>query len=231
MKLTKEQLKEAVTTIYEGLSQGQTDKDIIEEMGISADQYEKLKSAMFEAKTEELKARPHEHIYVDYMLAQSGNIRDLTDMISQMHSTKNYAAMVGAVRARSDIIDRLIEKGQQFGIIHKKPDRKEIVAGVMVAELSDKQLKKMILGELGMLNNLRKQFGEKNLADIDRNVELHSGPALPMEKKDEEEEGEIIEATVFDKKDVPRTNKAKTTQVRKGRRTVRKPSPLDLGEK
>ena len=35
MKLTKKQrLKEAIATIYEGLAQGQTDKDLIEDMRV-----------------------------------------------------------------------------------------------------------------------------------------------------------------------------------------------------
>lgn len=220
MKLTKEQLKEAIATLYNGLSEGMTDKEVFEEMGITAEDYKALKISMLEGKAEELRSKPHEHTYVEYLISQSANIRDLTSIIDKMDSKEQYASMVGAVRARADILDRLIEKGQAFGLIHKKAERKEIVAGVVVSELSDPQLKKLILGELSMLNDLRKQFGEKNFSKIEVPDELHTGPALVEEPKSKEDVG------VFKKEDLPKTNKAKTSKISKGRKKIRKPSPI-----
>jgi len=222
MKLTKAQLKEAAATIYNKLSDGLTDKEVIEDMGLAVDEYMVLKEAMLDQKADEVRSRPHEHIYIEYMIAQPGNVRDLTAMIDSLHKKKQYSALVSAVRARSDILDRLVEKGQEFGLIHKTPERKEIVAGVMIAELSNTELKKLILGELGMLNDLRKQFGEKNFAEVKEENDIHYGRALPP--KPESEEG----AKVLGKNEVPKHNKANASKVRKGRRVLRKPAPINV---
>ena len=223
MRLTKEQLKEAVSTIYDGLSQGLSDGEVMEEMGLTRDEYESLKEAMFDAKTQELRGRPYEHVYVEYMLAQSANIRDLTSMIDKMHSKDQYQSLVGAIRARADILDRLIEKGQTFGIIHKKPERKEIVAGVVVSKLSDPQLKKLILGELSMLDGLRKKFGEKDFGELASPEDIHTGPVL-----EEFKEEETAEKKTYEKGELAKGNKAKTSKIRKGRKKIRKPRVLDI---
>ncbi len=219
MAFTKEQEKEAVETIFTKLSSGLSDKQIIQDMGLTVEEYVGLKGAMLDAKADEVRSRPHEHVYVEYMIAQMGNVRDLSSMIDQMHVKKKYASLVSAVRARSDILDNLIEKGQEFGLIHKKPERKEIVAGVMVSELSNDKLKKLIIGELGVLNNLRKEFGEKDFAKIEASDSLHHGPALP--EKIEAEDG------VMTPDEVPHKNKAVTSKVSKGRRVLRKPPPIE----
>ena len=113
-------------------------------MGLSADEFDELKVSMFDAKADEMRSRPDEHVYVEYLLNQSRNIRDLTDMIKEFKTSKQYGSMVGAVRARAEIYDKLIAKGQEFGLITKTPERKEIVAGVLVAELSNKNFRRLL---------------------------------------------------------------------------------------
>jgi len=226
MRLTKQQLKDAISTIYDGLSQGLTDNEVADEMGITLEEYEELKIAMFDAKTQELRSRPYEHVYVEYMLAQAANLRDLTSVIDKMHSSNQYQSLVGAVRARADILDRLITKGQEFGIIHKKTERKEIVAGVIVSQLSDPQLKKLILGELSVLNDMRKKFGEKDISLLEPPTEIYTGPVLEEFQNEEFQDERVSQKKTYEKGEIPKGAKAKTNKISKGRKKIKKPALL-----
>lgn len=220
MKLSKKQILEAAITIYEKLASGLSDNEVMEEMGLLPDEYNQLKTAMLDNKADEIREKPVEHTFVEYLINQSTNIRDLTNMIQDFYRTKSYGPMVGAVRARAEIFDKILTKGQEFGLIHKEPDKKQILAGVAVTELSNKQLRKMIKGELKILGKLQKQFGEKNLLELPEHESLYSGPRLMPEVKP-------IKGEIIKDKEGKIKGKAKTNKVHKGRRVLKPRAPLE----
>lgn len=214
MKLSKEQLREAVMRIYGLLCEGDEEGDILDEMGISADEYEKLKAAMFEYKSEELRSKPIEHIYVQYIIDQTKNLKDLDKFIRESRASKQSSNLVGAVRARAEIYDRLITKGQEFGIIKKMPNRTEIVGGVVLAELTNKELKKQMTGALSELNFLLEKYGDKDIIDVTPG-KIHQGKGLPAAVLNPKEEAD--DSGIKVKKSSKRRDK-----VRKGRRVVKR---------
>jgi len=174
-RYTRKMVAEAVSTIYGRLASGKSDKEVQEEMGLSASEYNELKAAMFDQESENLRRRPVEHVYVDYMMKQAENVRDLSAMIAEFKRSKQYSAMVGAVRARSEIYDKLIDRGQSFGLIHRQPERKEVVNGVIVTELSNKELRSMITSELAVLEKLMSKYGDQSIIDMDpRQLAVHN---------------------------------------------------------
>jgi hypothetical protein len=215
MKLTKDQMREAIVRIYGLLCAGDNEADILDEMGISADEYENLKSAMFEAKTEEIRSRPIEHIYIQYIIDQMCNMTDLDNVVLKYQITKQPTALVGAIRARSEILDKIIAKGQEFGILKKVPGRTEVLAGIVIAELSDNQLKKEIVGSLGALNILLGKYGDKNIIDVTPGSICH-GAALP--------EAVLGDNGIRTKKinDVSKQKSKHRDKVRAGRRVVKR---------
>ena len=156
LRLTKDELKETIVTLYGMLCDGKSEEEIRDEMGVTAEDLEALREAMLNAKGDELRRKPTEHVYVEYMIAQSKNIRDLDYMVKDFKATRQYNALVGAVRAKSEILDKIVNKGQEFGIIEKRAERREVVAGVLVANLSNKELQNSIMGEIKELNRLMK---------------------------------------------------------------------------
>jgi hypothetical protein len=177
IKLTKQQMLEAVSTIYGKLADGKKDDEVIAEMGISAEDYNALKNTMMDFKADEIRTRPIEHVYVDYVLKQAENIKDLTGMISEWQTSKQYNALVGAVRTRSDIYDKLIQVGQECGIIHKQPERKELIAGVVIADMTNMQLKGLITNELRDIGVMMKRYGDRDIKSLTVG-KIHHGEAL-----------------------------------------------------
>lgn len=159
-----EVLRLKIAELKAHLGEGKDDLQVAEEMALSTGEYNELKSAMYEWETTDLHDKAAEEVYIDYTLRQKQCIKDLDGMIAEFRRTKQFNAMVGAVRAKSDIIDKLIAKGQEFGILEKAPEKKQIVAGIMVAELSNEQLRSVITKELLGLDALAKRYGEVDMS-------------------------------------------------------------------
>jgi hypothetical protein len=218
MKLTKEQMKEAVMRIYGMLCFGDDEADILDEMGISVEQYEELKNKMFEVKSQEFKTKPIEYIYTQYIIDQTNNLNELSNFIT---SNKDGKSIVGAIRARSEILDKIITKGQEFGIIKKVANRSEIVAGVLIAELSNTQLKKEITTSLDSLNLLLKKYGDKDIIDVSPGT-IRSGKELPEAVLKTEEENKDDGIVVRSIKKSSKKKSKRRDKARLNRRVVRK---------
>jgi hypothetical protein len=201
MRLSKEQLKEIVDKMYHYLAEGSDESDIMDELGLTITEYEKLKRTMFDEKATELRKSPTEHTFVKYIIDQIQNVKDLTWIIENHKDSKNVNACVSAIRVRSEITDKIIARGQEFGILHKEADKKEIKGGFMVAELNSKELKKVITKELSGLNNLIEKYGEDDIIDLEP-VETHRGPVNTrlLEPSEEEKKEKAEEKKVEEKK-------------------------------
>lgn len=176
-KLTKADLAEAKITLWEAMARGDDDSEIMDALGVEADVYGVLKRQVYDDKATELRDKPSEHVYIEYVLAQERNIADLTEMIAEFKTSKQYNAMVGAIRARADLHDKLIAKGQEFGVFRKEPERK-IIAGMLVAEMTHDSLKAAITGAVGNLESMMSKYGEGTMIDVTPG-DIHYGPALP----------------------------------------------------
>lgn len=222
MKLTKDQLREAVLRIYGLLCTGVDEADVLDEMGITATEYEGLKAAMFEAKTQEVHSKPIEHVYIEYMIEQLRNISDLNDIIANYRKTKQATALVGAIRARSEITDKLITRGQEFGLIKKVANRNEIVAGLVIANLTNQELKKEITGGLNLLNEMIGKYGDRNIIDVTPG-KVHRGRGLPEAVLNPE--GDVVKDD--DDKGKSKKKSNRRDKVRGGRRAVKRRKEIE----
>jgi hypothetical protein len=220
VKLTRAEIAETTATIFGKLAQGESDESIADEMGLPLAEFDKLKKAMFEAKAEEIRAKPTEHVYIEYIINQSRNLTALDAILSEYKTTRQHAAMVGAIKTRSEIYDKIVKIGQEFGLIKKEPDKTQIIAGIAVTEMSNKQLKSAITMTLVGLNKLTKRYGEGGIVDMDPG-ELHSGPmSLPPPPVTPKEEPEKLAAKSMEKPK-GRGIRSKTSRVSGGRRVVK----------
>ncbi|MGW8177878.1 MAG: hypothetical protein ACWGQW_03675 [bacterium] len=207
--LTKVDIEEAKDTIWEALCRGESDREIMDLLGLETEVYKALKFQLLEDRALEAKTRPPEHVYIQYVIDQTRNISDLTDMIAEFKTTKQYNAMVGAIKARAELHDKLIAKGQEFGIFKKVPERREIVAGVMIQDMSRDDLKAAITGAIGRLDSMMRRYGDNDILDVLPEA-IHHGPALPPH--------EIPEERVMAPKAKSKTVRSKMSKSTKGAR-------------
>lgn len=180
--------------------------DIAVEMGLSWADFEKLLEKYYAAEVESLREQSTERVYIDYVQNQRQNIADLTKLLGAFDETKQHSAMVNAVKARADILDKIIAKGQEFGFIDKKPEAK-IVAGVVVDKLSTNELRSAITGELQHLDKLMTKFGGGEVPPI---IDVEPGQIHK-----ETPRTKVLEGPAMQKKRLP------SNKVHKGRRVVK----------
>lgn len=204
--LTKEELRVAKNTLRVFLTEGRDDDDARVEMGLSVSEYASLKKKLFAEEVVKLQRMSVEEWFVDYIVKQSANVKVLTDMLTSWKTSKQQSAIVGAVRARSEIYDKIIERGQSFGLIDRKPEEKRIIAGIAVAQLSNNQLQKAILREIDGLNRYMSMFPEVGL------LELEAGDIYG---------GEVVDVAPAEIPKASKKVRSKTSRVHRGRRVVK----------
>jgi len=213
--MTKDELRGAVARLLAHLGEGMSDAEARDAMGLEQDQFDRLKRKLYELEGERLRNRPVEEVFVDYMVEQRACLKAL-DELGDVFAPGQLSARVGAIRAKSDIVDKIVKFGQDIGLIDKRPEEKRILAGVMVSDMTNKQLRTMITSELANLNSLIGKYGEQSILDMDPGAlhydEKPALPPAPMTKA-----GNTGKTKAKNK-----TNKAKANKVHGGRRVVRK---------
>lgn len=234
--MTKEHLAEAIQAIYSGYVEGLTDEEVAAKIGVTAEEFQKLRTAMFDSKAEEIRSKPTEHVYVQYILDQSKNIKDLTEMIKDFKNTRQHTAMVAAVKTRSDILDKLIKKGQEFGFISQDPKTGDLGLGKLLGDLTNKQLRMKITMELQTLNDLVGRYGDGNIIDMPIGS-IHHGPMLPPSEMEDDRVkthdsapgGDAKKKIDKRKAKAKKTARAKNTKRHAGRIKAKPPGPTSRG--
>ena len=211
--LTKADIEEAKASIWACLKEGKEDDEIMDLLGIDPAIYWGLRHQAIEDQATKLKAMPSEHVYIQYLLDQHQNIRELTNMLADLKSTKQHNAMVGAIKARADLYDRLIAKGQEFGVFKKAAETKRIIAGVVVTELSKDDLKKAITKAILDLDQMMGSYGDVDITEMEAGS-LHYGPALPAAPVADAEAKPIVAPRGRDLKKTARAKTSKTSKAR-----------------
>lgn len=159
------------------LVEGLTEDQMCERFGLSWDDVDEIRRQCLDEEAEVIRHRSTEHTYVQYCLEMRRCIDDLEkvgiDYIDSKDSEDgttakvNVSGYVGAVRARADIIDRIIKTGQDFGLIERKNDGKGFAAGEAIKEMSNPEFKKYILQEINIFNTMQLKFGDKSFTELD----------------------------------------------------------------
>jgi hypothetical protein len=191
-----DQLRKMIAELKSHLAMGTPDIDIADEMGLDTDQYRLLKREMYNRERADL-GKTTEEFYIDWRLRQEGVIAELDAMVNyytprkvkveeggdntmlvDQFSGKRYdgqpSAIVGALRAKSDILDKIVKVGQEFGILEKAPEKKVVIGGLAVANLSTEELRKTIVQAVVGLKQISARYGD---TDVLGNA-LPSPPAL-----------------------------------------------------
>lgn len=178
--LSHAELLEAAAVIEGRLLAGDTADEIMDTLGYNVDQYNEARRFLLEAKSTEIRNRSREHTYVEYVLEQRRSIKDLDKLVKDLDKQSQYNAVVGAIRLRSDLIDRIIDRGQDFGFIKKEAASRDLIAGIIITDMSNADLKKEIVQQNKLLVGLMEKFGEKSFLELE-DKPLHYGS--PVFKK------------------------------------------------
>ena len=216
MAMKRRALLEAAGTILERLIEGKTDSEIRDELGIEPEDYAEARRFLMERRAEELREKPREHVYMEYVIAQQRNINDLDALITNLDKDSQYNAIVGAIRLRADLHDRIVAKGQEFGMIKKEAEKKELIGGIAIVDLSNEELRKKLAEHNKFVQNLVSEYGETDFMKLPPKPTHYGESVLEVEGLEvEDDDSDELEAV---------RNKAKKAALAKSSKKKKKAS-------
>lgn len=176
--LTKEEKIEAAATILEMLIAGESEDAIMAALGMSAETYQEARKFMLDLRATEVRSKTREQVYVEYVIEQLGNKRLIDNLLGKLDDKRHYNAIVGAIRLRADLADRVLEQGFNLGVVKKQAERHEIVGGLAIGAMSSDDLRAAIREMVdGTSSMVTKSGGEVDIMSLDPG-ELHSGTGV-----------------------------------------------------
>jgi len=149
-----------VAAIRAQLAAGVTPQRLMEDMELTEADFNDLMAKLYAEDRLSRIDKPPEQMFTDYCLRQEGVIKDLDRLIHKWTNGNQPQAVVGAARAKSEIIDRILKTGQELGLIHKAAERHLVIAGVAVSELNDSELRAKIAVQLEAVQSVMSRYGE-----------------------------------------------------------------------
>jgi hypothetical protein len=93
-------------------------------------------------------------VFASYREQQLQITSELEDLSEIFRGSKQFSALVSALRTRADVLDRIIKTGQDLGIIHKTAKQVEVSGTVDVTQLDVKELRVHITKQVDEINRL-----------------------------------------------------------------------------
>lgn len=157
LNLRGNELRGVIARLRAYREQGEEHESIAQLLGLPWEDYQELLAKFYEIETKGLRERKTEQWFLDYVLEMKRNVHDLDEVLSFYTSGeasgKQPSAAVGAIRARAEMMDRIITRGQEFGFITKRPEH-HVHSGQMVHKWDEDQLRAKIEEELQGLQEL-----------------------------------------------------------------------------
>ncbi len=154
------------TLLYEmklRVMEGDSDEEIMTLLGVATvAKYNELKRELYRQEASDLQTKSTEEVFLDYKWAQEKCMKDLDDAMSGIPENQPNA-LIGAIKAKSDIIDKILKTGQDIGVINKEPEKKVIIQGHIIAQMDNGTLRKLIAQETNMLADALTKYGDQDM--------------------------------------------------------------------
>jgi hypothetical protein len=180
-KMRRRDVEALVDEVRRRLVEGDSDLAIAEDLSLARSEYRRIKGMMYEQAVDGFATKTAEEQYVDFCIEQEKCLRELDAMIKHFSTTKQHNAMVGAIRAKSQILSDIHRTGVKMGVVKQEASFDREVAGVRISELSNDELRSTIADELRNLKGVIDRFGEKKMIEIEEPSKL-SDPSIKRVK-------------------------------------------------
>jgi hypothetical protein len=165
--LKSTEVRETTAKLRAAILEGLDDGQICERVGLPWSQVEELRRRMLDEDAEIIRHKPTEHTYAEYCLEMRRSMGDLDKVIKDYKAQQNVTGYVAAIKARADLLDRVIKTGQDFGLIERMADGKGYAAGEAIKGMTNPDLRNYIYQEIHVFNTMLVKYGDRKLEDID----------------------------------------------------------------
>ena len=194
-KRSKRENRRLKAEVRSFMTDGTDDRTISNELRISLADVRSLRQQVVDDELTEVANDTPEQVWSKYRIRMDGCITDLDEVIELAVRGEEVAkgglnAAVNAVKAKATIIDNVVKKGQELGVLHKEPDRKVVISGVAVASVELDELRDLVDSRRTSIEGLVTAYAPKELVDYADEPEgdLYAEPELekiPVRRKAE----------------------------------------------
>jgi len=155
----QDRIRAALDLLAIFMSKGYSDMKISSEMDLETSEISQLKGILLhEVGDMDFKDNPH-RAYLSYKLRQEGIIKELEMLSHRLKNEGQPNAELGSIRARSDIIDKIMKSGQELGVIPREPKKHQILGGIAITEMTPDDLYKMLNDNSKRMTRLQSRYG------------------------------------------------------------------------
>jgi hypothetical protein len=140
------------------LSEGASEDEIKVELGLAGGEWATFKRAVFDEEATNAR-RPAIEVFVEYQLRQLKHISELEDARQRALKKDQPQHAVSAVKAKAELFDRIIQKGQELGVYHREGQKLTIRGAMGLVHLSPKQLAEQLDRSFIKLQSLSEELG------------------------------------------------------------------------
>lgn len=155
-----------MSEIKRRLIAGESDMIIAENLNLGRAEYRRLKTKVYDQEVDSFVGKSAEEQYVDYCFDQQRCLDDLDEMARHFKGSNNYNAMVGAIRAKSQIMEAIHKTGVAMGVIKQETSWDREVAGVRMSDLDNKELRDTLATEIRALQHVMDRFGDAPIVEV-----------------------------------------------------------------
>ena len=165
-KWRSDYLRTALDLLVILMTKGLNDRLLVKEMGLELAEIRQLKGILLhEVGDLDAKEDPH-RVYLSYKLRQEGLLKELEDLGTRLRNQGQANAELGAIRARSDLIDKILRNGQELGVIPREAKKHEVLGGIVVADMTQEDLEKMMLDRGRRMARLQREYGSGRYIEV-----------------------------------------------------------------
>lgn len=144
------------------------DFEICDYMDIKGHELSKLKKEIFYEEIVSSKSLTNEERFAQYKMQQMEIVKDCDVLIERFKDTTQVSALVSMLKTKADILDKIVQKGQEFGVIDKNPDKQQMLVGTIdLTDATIEQLESELLKTNANINNVMKMTKEFDLNSIE----------------------------------------------------------------
>lgn len=148
--------------------------DVARAEGLTVDDVLAIRSAILDDHRAAYCSRPDDEVYVEFLSRSRANVAQLDEVIPELREHNQGVAVVGAIKAKQAILERVLEIGQSMGFVKRVPRRHEIA--VLTANLSSHELREAALAEVQRIQAL--VASDQDLLDVTEPAAALPAPIL-----------------------------------------------------
>ena len=147
--------RKLLNRLRELLTLGYSEDEIAAELGVRLGTFRQLKKTLLEFEVRDILKKPITQTFIEYMIAQENCLKDLAGVLNPTPGASgtvrelNPAVTIQGIRLKSEIFDKILQRGQELGVISK--DRKVLPDE---AAMGDEELKRLAEAEFQNLRGL-----------------------------------------------------------------------------